>query len=260
MSFTRTRLGLIVAVLAVALVVGTLVLGHRLRSHRTDAATSQAGTESPARGSARLPLPRQERRTVDAAVARLRAMRPVTARTSSAHPPVAHSARHEPDLYAADFTSQLLTQNYRSSRAALLAWVQSESASSAEPSVVALTPPNLRDRLAVASVTDASDGQAPIPSAQTWAALSRHHAYTTASVRRVITPPTWTAAVANGRVSDPGATAREVDADLTLHIRAAGKARTQTYSVALTMNLEGPPNRDNWGFVTAVTYRAVGVD
>ena len=257
MSFARTRWGLFAVILAATLVVGTLVLGSRPDSHRTESAAQRAGTESSARVIARLhALPHQERLTVDAAVARLRAMRPVTARTSTTYPAVAHSARQEPDLYAAAFTKRLLTQDYRSGRGSLLAWVQSESVTSNEPSVVALTPPSLRDRLAVASVADASDGQAPIPSAQTWADVGHHHAYTTVAIRRVITPPTWTTAVANGNVSDPGVTAREVDADLTLHTRDAGKARTRTYSVALTMNLEGPPTRDSWGFVTAVTYRA----
>lgn len=261
MSFARTRMGLIAAVLALVLVGGALVVGHELHSHRIGSAAPRAGTESPAPDTARLHgLPRQERLTVDEAVARLRAMRPVTAKTSAVLPPVAHSARQEPDLYAAVFTKQLLTQDYRSSREGFLAWVQSESVSSTEPSVVALTPPSLRDRLAVASVTDASEGQAPVPSAHAWAELGRHNATTTAYVRRVITPPTWTAAVANGRVSDPGVTAREVDADLTLQTHDGRKARTRTYSVALTMNLEGPPTRDGWGFVTAVIYRAVEVD
>jgi hypothetical protein len=30
--------------------------------------------------------------------------------------------------------------------------------------------------------------------------------------------------------------------------------------VALTMNVEGPPARDGYGFVTAVTYRVVEAD
>ena len=123
--------------------------------------------------------------------------------------------------------------------------------------MVRLTPPDLRDKLAVASLVDASAGPAPIPSPQTWAALGDRHGYTTVRIRRVITPPTWTAAVAAGKISDPGVTAREVDAEVTLHTTEAGRPQTTTYSVALTMNLEGPPTRDDYGFVTAVTYNVV---
>ena len=138
--------------------------------------------------------------------------------------------------------------------------MQSESARSTEPSVVGLTPPALRDKMAVASLVDDSDGPAPIPSQRQWTRLAQRGGHTTVTVRRVITPPTWTAAVAAGKLTDPGVTAREVDADVTLHTTHAGQAASRTYSVALTMNLEGPPARDGYGFVTAVTYRVVEAD
>lgn len=252
------------------LLVGGLVAGGvlalMLRRHDGDGrpmASHDAGAVSTSRAPAygeRPPVSRQQRVAVNAAVARLRAMEPVEARTSAQRPSIGKQARQQPDLYATAFAEQLLTQDFRASREAFLAWVQSESVPSNEPSVVGLTPPGLRDRLAVASLADASDGPAPIPSAQVWAVLGHRHGYTTAKVRRVITPPTWTSAVAAGEISDPGVTAREVDADVTLHTTEAGRAQTQTYSVALTMNLEGPPTRDDYGFVTAVTYRAVEGD
>ena len=44
---------------------------------------------------------------------------------------------------------QLLTQDYRTGRDELLAWVQSESAQSTEPLVVGLTPVELRGKLAL---------------------------------------------------------------------------------------------------------------
>ncbi|MGN6132355.1 MAG: hypothetical protein ACTHOK_18605 [Nocardioidaceae bacterium] len=181
-------------------------------------------------------------------------------KTSSLRPPIDHKARQQPDLYAAAFARQLLTQDYGSSRAGLLAWVQSESARCTEPSVVGLTPPSLRDKMAVASLIDDSDGPAPIPSQRQWTRLAQRGGHTTATVRRVITPPTWTAAVAAGKITDPGVTAREVDADVTLHTTHAGQPAVRTYSVALTMNLEGPPARDGYGLVTAVTYRVVEAD
>jgi hypothetical protein len=261
MTPRRTRV-----TLAALLLVGTLVVGGAFAlAQRPPEDTSSAGArdvgtqtgsrpQSPATGRR---LTRQEQSTVEAAVTRLRAMEPVTARTSAQYPPIEKAARRQPDLYAAAFAKRLLTQDYRTPRRALLAWVQSEAVSSNEPSVVGLTPPALRGRLAVASLTDTSDGPAPIPTAQTWSALAHRRGHTKVKIRRVIIPPTWTAAVAAGKVSDPGVTAREVDAEVTLHTRAPEGAHTQTYSVALTMNLEGPPTRDDYGFVTAVTYRAV---
>lgn len=257
-----TRSKLVAAILTGTVGVGAaLALTERLHSEDSSSTASHpteaVATSRPHTSAGRQRLTRQEQRTVDDAVARLRAMQPVAAGTSSEHPPIENPARQQPDLYAAAFAEQLLTQDYRSSRDALLAWVQSESVPCNEPSVVGLTPAGVRDRLAVASLVDATGGPAPIPSSQTWAALGRRHGYTAVKIRRVITPPTWTSAVAAGKISDPGATAREVDADLTLHTVDAGRAQSQTYSVALTMNLEGPPTRDDYGFVTAVTYHAV---
>ena len=86
-------------------------------------------------------------------------MHPVPERTSPQYPAVGDPARQQADLYAAAFVKELLTQDYRSSRDELLAWVQSESARCQEPSVVGLTPPDLRNKLAVASLVDASTGR-----------------------------------------------------------------------------------------------------
>ena len=70
----------------------------------------------------------------------MRAQIPVTPSTSARYPAVSSQARQQPDLYAAAFTAQLLTEDYRTNRDQLLAWVQSESAQSTEPFVVGLTP------------------------------------------------------------------------------------------------------------------------
>ena len=44
---------------------------------------------------------------------------------------------------------------------------------------------------------------------------------------------------------------------VTLHSTEAGIEQKIVTSVALTLNLEGPPARPNWGFVGAITYDAV---
>jgi hypothetical protein len=187
-------------------------------------------------------------------------MPPVPPATSTLHPPVSGPAARQPDLYAEAFTRLLLTQNYTTSRQELLEWVQSESAGSAEPTVVGLTPPALRSRLAVASVQhQPGGGPAPVPSAAVWTARARLHGYTTVHIQRVVTPIGWATALAAGQITDPGVTAREVDATVTLHTLTHGHPETSVASVALTMNLEGPPVRTGYGFVTAVTYTVVVV-
>ena len=166
-------------------------------------------------------------------------------------------AEQQPDLYAAEFVRRLLTQDYSQPRGALLSWVQLESAQTSEPLVVGLVPPALRPRMAVDSVTDPSDGPAPIPSPAEWTALARKHAFTTVTIDRVVEPLAWTNAVAAGRVTDPGITGREVAATVTRHTPGPGGTATSRFSVAISLNLEGPPTRTSWGFVTAVTYTVV---
>lgn len=51
------------------------------------------------------------------------AQTPATPATSARYPSVSSQARQQPDLYAAAFTRELLTQDYRTSRDQLLAWV-----------------------------------------------------------------------------------------------------------------------------------------
>ena len=165
----------------------------------------------------------------------------------------------QPDLYAAEFVRRLLTQDYRQPRSEHLAWVQSESAQTSEPLVVGLVPRDLRPRLAVYSVTDSSTQPASVPSPSEWAGLALQKAYTTVRIDRVEEPMAWSNAVASGRISDPGVTGREVSATVTLHRIQHGRDVSSTSSIAITLNLQGPPTRSRWGFVTAVTYTAVPV-
>jgi hypothetical protein len=165
--------------------------------------------------------------------------------------------RQQPDLYARAFVEQLLTLDFSTPRNRHLAWVEAESARTDEPVVSGLIPPELRDRLALFSVTDDRSGPAPVPSAQNWDRLGKQRAYTTIEVQRVTEPLAWSNAVEAGRVTDPGTTAREVTATVTLHAVANGRQATTLSSVDLTLNLLGPPTRAAWAFVAVITYRAV---
>jgi len=100
---------------------------------------------------------------------------------------------------------------------------------------------------------------APIPVTDEWARLAQLQGYTTVEVQRVSEPMAWSSAVSSGRITDAGVTGREVTAMVTLHIVQDGRPRVSVSSVALTLNLEGPPARPDWGFVTAVTYTQIPV-
>lgn len=194
---------------------------------------------------------------VDADLAGLRA---VTAPQSPAKPiegRIPSAYRHQPDLYARAFVERLFTQDYTTSRQAHLAWVQAESARTDEPTVTGMVPPELRDRLALFSVTDERAGPPPVSSAVEWNHLAQEDGRTTVTVQRVTEPLAWSNAVEAGRVSDPGVTAREVTALVKLTIRAGAGTTTSAISVDLTLNLVGPPTRAEWAFVTLITYRAI---
>ncbi|WP_330474627.1 hypothetical protein [Terrabacter sp. C0L_2] len=194
---------------------------------------------------------------VAADIERLRTVSWVAPPTREAR--IAGDVAQQPDLYAAEFVRRLLTQDYRRPRAEHLAWVQAESAQTSEPLVVGLVPKELRSRLAVYSVTEAA-GQTPaVPGTREWVAFGIQHAYTTVHIEHVEEPMAWSTAVSSGRISDPGVTGREVSATVTHHYLKAGRATSSTSSVAMTLNLEGPPSRESWGFVTAVTYSSLPV-
>jgi len=257
---------------ATAAVLMLLVLGSAavLRFSVTDDATgradtTRAGTDSPAPvvvpGRLTASLTPADQAAILNDVARIRAMPDVRPGTSSQYPAIPVDRRQQPDLYARAFATQLLTQDYRGSRAELLAWVQAESAASSEPTVIGLVPVELRGRLAVWSVVDAPDGaRTPIPSETEWAAWARRNAYTTVAVTRVSTPVKWAAAVGAGQLTDPGITSRSVDAQVTTHWRDGKAEKTFVESVTLAINLEGPPSRAGYGFVDAVTFDAVEVN
>ena len=98
-----------------------------------------------------------------------------------------------------------------------------------------------------------------MPSQSDWANLAGRQGHTTVQIQRVIEPVPWASAVANGQITDPGVTARQVDATVTMHTTDHGKATVEHYSVALVVNLEGPPVRTGYGFVSAITYNVAAV-
>lgn len=231
----------------------TRARSHEDRNHTEPRAATPTNPPSPTR-----PHPAQRPDgEVAADLARLRALTIPPPAVAPLETRIPEPYRHQPDLYARAFVDQLLTQDYTTPRGNHLAWVQSESARTDEPLVTGLVPPELRDRLALFSVTDQRNGPAPVPSPEEWADLARQDAHTTVTVQRVTEPLAWSNAVEAGRVSDPGVTARQVTATVTLHQVTGGKTRTSTASVALTLNLTGPPTRDTWAFVAVITYRAV---
>ncbi|KQZ88461.1 hypothetical protein ASD62_03160 [Phycicoccus sp. Root563] len=188
---------------------------------------------------------------------RLRAVEPEQANGAARR--IAGEQAQQPDLYAAEFVRRLLTQDYRSPRQTHLAWVQTESAQTKEPLVVGLVPPELRDRLAVYSVSDAADGASPVPTEQEWRQLAAAGSYTSVQIQHVTEPLAWTNAVADGRITDPGITGREVAALVTRHTKGSRGEHAQRFGIAMTLNLEGPPDRATWGFVAAVTYASIPI-
>jgi len=131
------------------------------------------------------------------------------------------------------------------------------SAVSPEPLVMGLIPAPARPTWAVTSVTDSSEGTPAVPDQREWDLLASVSGYQTVDIQRVSEPYPWVAAVAAGRISDPGVTAREIVAVVTRDTLENGQPRTVRSSVVLGVNLEGPPTRDAWAFVTLVTYTSI---
>ena len=249
-------------VLVVPLVAVAVTAGGRSSptstGHVTVAGSSPTASTAPSLPGASS-LTGEQQSDLQQSLTRMRAEVPVAPATSAQYPAVSSQARLQPDLYAATFTRELLTQDYHTSRDDVLAWVQSEAAQSTEPLVVGQTPVGLRGRLALWSVQDDTGSPAIVPSPSAWAALAQRRGYTTVQIQKVTEPVSWAAAVAGGQITDPAVTARQVDAEVTLHTTNHGHATVTRSSVSLTVQLEGPPTRGGYGFVVAVIYDVVGI-
>jgi len=259
---TRSRQIAVVAI-AFTVLATLLTLGvtAAIRMSSGPAAKPANSSLPSATGSGETPvhpqIPPKQAAAVAAEVDRLRNTAPVVPRIPSIHRHISGEADQQPDLYAAAFVKRLLTQNYATPRDDLLSWVQAESALTTEPKVFGLIPNEERPKWAVFSVSEGSTP--PVPTDGDWTSLGLRQARTTVQIQRVTEPIPWSTAVAAGEITDPGITAREVTALVTLHTFEAGLEYTIVTSVALTLNLEGPPALANWGFVGAVTYDAVPV-
>jgi len=257
----RWVLGATALVLPAAVAAAVIAAGHA--SPPATGHSAAGGSSLTAAPTPSLPGPRSltsgQQTDLQQSLARMRAQAPVAPATSALYPAVSAQARQQPDLYAAAFTRQLLTQDYRTSRGQLLAWVQSETAPSTEPLVVGLTPVGLRGKLALWSVQDDTGSPAIVPSPSAWAALTQRRGYVTVRIQKVTEPVSWAAAVADGQITDPGVTARQIDAEVTLHTTDHGRAAATATSVSLTVQLEGPPARGGYGFVVAVIYDVAGI-
>jgi len=173
-----------------------------------------------------------------------------------ASPQITGAATEQADLYATEFVRRLLSRDYaKVPRDSHLAWVQAESAPTTEPLVIGLVPESARDRFAIWSVTDTTAGPAPVPEQGEWTQLAAQRAVDSAQVERIHQPVVWTNAVASGRITDPGVTAREVFATVT----RSSPDGTQRFSVAVSLNLEGPPVRSAYGVVGVITFTSIPV-
>lgn len=253
------------AVVAIAVLVVGWVVGVALWSAGRDThdetgqphgiEATQGDLPAPAGGDLD---PRELGPLVQEQLAQLRAM-PVIQPDPSQSDRVPAEAKTHPDLYAAEFVRVLLTQDYGRPRQEHLAWVATEAGSTAEPLIVGLVPPELRDRLPVYSVVAQGDGptSSPIPSAAEWARLAAIGGYTTVTDIRVSEPLAWSNAVEAGRVTDPGVTAREITATVTLRTTIAGASSASRSSVSLTADFVGPPTQPSWRFVNVVLYTSL---
>jgi len=80
--------------------------------------------------------------------------------------------------------------------------------------------------MAIASVQEGVNGLAPVPTQFKWAEFAQRQGHTTVEIQRVTEPVSCASAVANGRITDPGVTAQQVDAEVTFHTTDHGKATT----------------------------------
>lgn len=249
----RTKLILTAAVLTSALLL--VVTVGVIATTRSDghAPYSSKGRQGAVPSDA---VPTPANQGADADIDAMRAMTPVEARTSSTLKAIAGPATSQVDLFAATFVTELLGINYADqTREQLLSWIQAESATTNEHDVVGLIPSSLRTRLAVYSLSTSTDGSSvPVPSPADWAGWKKRGASASVKIQKVMEPPEWTAAVQSGEIQDPGVTERQVDAEVTTRWRDGSAIKTTSESISITMNLEGPPTRGHYGFVTSVLY------
>jgi len=174
----------------------------------------------------------------------------VTPATTPPLPPIPPSDRTQPDLYARAFVTGLFIHPYTGvTRAQMLAWVQTQQALS--PFITGGTSAEL-NRLLVESASDpawSNHGVAALPDDSGWAQAVAGRTSVHIDRLTCLTPPDWETAISDGNITDPGLTARLVSADMTMTWNDGGKPKSQKFSTALTMLLEGPPTASQYGVV-----------
>jgi hypothetical protein len=248
----------IAGVLALAVLVAFAVLGLVLPSrhgagHQGPPAAQTAGTGSDPRadGPGYNVLSAEER-------ARLAAAPDVAPATTTLLPPIPAADRVQPDLYARAFLTALFTHPYVGvTRDQMLAWVQAQQASS--PFISGGTP-SVLNRLLVESASDpawSNGGFAALPDEAGWAQAVAGRAHVRIDRLTCVLPLDWETAISSGDITDPGLTARLVSADMTMTWTDGGRPKTQRFSVALTLLLEGPPTARRYGVVVIAATNVV---
>ena len=256
--------GVLLALTLVVMVSAVVIRSMQPSSHVADGASGEPPV-SPATtgGPPSDGLTSDQSSSVRRDLAALAAMPMPSPRTSAAYPAIAPVLGDQPDAYAAAFVRELFTRNYRTPRAELLSWIQSEAVASSEPSVVGLVPPTLRPKLAVYSLTSGDAPlSAPVPQPAEWARWRQVAGRTTVAIERVREPRSWTDAVAAGHTTDPSTTVRTIDARVTTVWTAHGKQKSSQHEVSLVLALDGPsgpPGRSGYGVVCAIDYHEVAV-
>jgi hypothetical protein len=254
------RVGVIAlaAVSAFALLIGVIAFVLR-DSSSVRHSSSPDSFQSPASAKSAPPVVPEDS-TLDGDLARLSAAPGVRPATSRAYPSIRPASRQQPDLYASAFAAELLNQDYRTNRAALLAWVQSESTPCNEQLVVGLVPVDLRPKLAVWTVSETTDGsEPPVPSPVDWAALGTRGGVAVAKAVRVSEPAAWLDAVNDGRITDSRVAARDVEVDVTTRWQQDGQVRTAIRSITLGLTLELRPDGTGYGFVDLATLTTAAI-
>jgi hypothetical protein len=253
----KVIVGFLVAAVLVCFGVLGLVLpgGHDThpagQSGRTPTAPPSGPPAHPGADSGYSTLSPRELSMLDTAPA-------VTPGTTPLLPPIPAEDRTQPDLYARAFFTTLFTHPYAGvTRGQMLAWVQAQQADS--PFITGGTPAE-RSRLLVESASDpqwSNHGYAALPDEAGWAQGVAGRASVRIGRLIRVTPPDWETAIAAGDITDPGLTARLVSADMTMTWTESGKPRTQRFSAALTLLLEGPPTASQYGVVVIADTSAV---
>jgi hypothetical protein len=178
--------------------------------------------------------------------------------TDALLPPIPTADRAQPDLYARAFFAKLFIHPYAGvTRDQMLAWLQAQQSASRFITGGTATE---RNRLLIESASDpqwSNSGFAALPDEAGWVQAQAGQVHVGIDRLTCVVPPDWESAVEAGDITDPGITARLVSGDMTMTWTATGQSKTQKFSVALTLLLEGPPTARQYGVVVIADTNVV---